>query len=468
MNLEELQEAESYRDRISTVDDKGKRKWVFASKVKGEFYKWRNIVSYLYLAIFFILPAIRVNDMPWIMFNFPKSTFILFGKVFWPQDFFVFAIIMIAGIVFIALFTVIFGRLFCGWACPQTVFMEFFFRRIEWWIEGSPAEQRKLRDMPWNAKKIQKKLLKHSIYLLFSFAISHTFLAYIFGLKELGQMISEGPAEHGALIFGLVIFTLLFYAVFAYVRDLVCTVVCPYGRLQGVLFDKDTMQIAYDYNRGEERARINKKETTRTAGDCIDCHRCVQVCPTGIDIRDGLQMECVGCTACIDACDEVMVKVGFQKGLIRYASENEISGKRKFTFNNRMKGYTALLIGILAFITFLIATRKPVDVMISRVKGQLFQKVEGDSISNLFSAKVFNKTKFEQQFNLKLNDINGRIKFVTPNKLQIPEQKMQEVLFFVLIPNREITKRNTKIELDVYDNEGFVQTVKTTFLGPFK
>jgi len=337
--------------------------------------------------------------MPLVLFNFIDSKFIIFGKIFWPQDFFIFAVSMVAGIIFIALFTVIFGRLFCGWVCPQTIFMEFVFRKVEWLIEGSPNEQRKLSNAPWNAQKIRKKVLKHSLFILISFLISHTFLAYIFGYKELGRMMAEPMSENAGLIFGLFIFTFLFYGIFAFVRDIVCTTICPYGRLQGVLFDKDTIQIAYDYKRGEDRAKLKKKEE-RTAGDCIDCNKCVQVCPTGIDIRDGLQMECVGCTACIDACDDVMEKGGFDKGLIRYASENEIEGKGKFHFNKRMKAYSVLLLALLGFIGFLVATRNDIDTVVSRVKGQLYQEINDDSLSNLYSVKIINKTADPVDFNI--------------------------------------------------------------------
>ena len=467
MNEEELQKAKTYRDRVSTVTKEGNRNWVFATKPKGFFTNLRKYFAWFYLAIFFIMPLIYVNDMPLVMFNFPEAKFIIFGKIFWPQDFFIFAVSMVTGIVFIALFTVIYGRLFCGWTCPQTIFMEFVFRKIEWWIEGSPNEQRKRRKAPWDAKKIRIKLTKHIIFLAVSLLISHTFLAYIFGYKEVAVMMTEPLSKHAGLFTGLIIFTLLFYGVYAYVRDIICTTVCPYGRLQGVLFDKDTMQIAYDYKRGEERARLRKKEE-RTAGDCIDCNKCVHVCPTGIDIRDGLQMECVGCTACIDACDEVMEKVGFKKGLIRYASENEIEGKGKFHFNRRMKAYTILLIGLFGFIAFLIGTRKPVDTIISRVKGQLFQKVGEDSMSNLFSAKVINKTNKTKTLDLRLEGGAGRIKWLTNKEHIMHRESKDELTFFVVLPNTSVQKRKTDISISVYGNNEKIETVETTFLGPFK
>lgn len=467
MREEDLQHAESYRDRVSTVTDSGKRKWVYALKPKGKWYNYRKYIAWFYLAIFFIMPFIKVNGLPFMMINVTEGKFILFSKIFWPQDFFIFAIGMITFIVFIVLFTVVFGRLFCGWVCPQTVFMEFVFRPIEWLIEGSPTQQKKLKEPGHNTERIFKKTIKHSLYFFISFVIANTFLAYILGIDEVMKMISEPISENFGLLTGLIIFTFLFYGVFAFVRDLICTTVCPYGRLQGVMFDKDTMQVAYDYKRGEPRGKF-KKNAERTEGDCINCHKCVQVCPTGIDIRDGLQMECVGCTACIDACDEVMETLNFEKGLIRYASENEISGGTKFHFNARMKAYTVLLSILLIGMIFLISTRKTVDTYISRVKGQLYQEVEGGKISNLFEAKIINKTKDEIPLTLKLDDMHGEVKLIGKQRIKLEPETVNEYTFFLEIPRKEIPKRSTKISIGVFHGDERIQTIKTKFLGPFK
>ncbi|MBP6323565.1 MAG: 4Fe-4S binding protein, partial [Chitinophagales bacterium] len=260
MDLDELQHAESYRDRVSTVTDKGARNWVYALKPHGKFYNYRNILAAFYLLVFFGIPFIKVNGMPFVMFNVLEGKFILFSKIFWPQDFYIFAIAMITFIIFIILFTVIYGRLFCGWVCPQTIFMELVFRPIEWLVEGNPAEQKLLNNGPWNFKKVYKKLLKHLIFFTISFIIANTFLMYIFGKDKVIKIIEEPISEHVALFVGLIVFTFMFYGVFAFVREIVCTTICPYGRLQGVMFDKDTMLVAYDYKRGEERGKYKKNE----------------------------------------------------------------------------------------------------------------------------------------------------------------------------------------------------------------
>lgn len=457
---------DSFRDRISTVNASGKRNWVYALKPSGKWYKYRIVFAVLYLAFFILVPFIKVNGNPLMLINLVQGKFILFSKIFWPQDFFIFALGMITMIIFIVLFTVIYGRLFCGWVCPQTVFMEFIYRPIEWLIEGSPSQQRKLNDGPWTFEKIWKKTVKHLLYFLIAVLITHVFLAYIVGVDEIGKFYSEPLGDHIGLFSGILFFSLLFYGVFAFVRDIVCTTICPYGRLQGVMFDKDTMQIAYDYNRGEPRGKF-RKNVERTEGDCINCLKCVQVCPTGIDIRNGLQMECVGCTACIDACNEIMDAMHFERGLIRYASETELKTGEKFHFNNRMKAYTALLMVLVIVMSAFVATRKSVDTYISRVKGQLYQETQDQKISNLFEAKIINKTKKEMPLSLKVQGFDGNFKFVGVDRIVLKKEAITDVTFFLEIPKDQVKLHSTPIKIEVYSGDEKLQSVKTKFLGPF-
>ena len=457
---------ESFRDRHSNTTKEGKRKWVYASKPTGRLYNYRKFLSWFYFAIFLALPLIKVNGMPLLQLNFPEGKFILFSKIFWPDDFFIFAVAMVAGIVFVALFTVIFGRVFCGWVCPQTVFLEFLFRPIEWAIEGNPAQQKKLDAGPWTGNKIFKKIVKHSIYFVISFLIAHTFLAYIIGVDEVWKIVHEPIANNVGLFFGLLFFTGLFFVVFAYIRDIVCTTICPYGRLQGVLFDKDTMQVSYDYVRGEPRGKIVKGQEQQL-GDCVDCKLCVQVCPTGIDIRNGVQMECVGCTACIDACDNVMAKISRPLGLIRMASENQIAKKEKFHYNARMKAYTAILVVLTGLMTYLIVTRNSVDTTISRVRGQLYQELGTDSLSNLFSAKIINKTKKDIPYEFRLENVPGKIRMINAHKMELKAESINDITFFIDIPKSAITSRSTEIKVGVYSNGKNIETKKAKFLGPF-
>jgi len=463
---EEIYHAEIFRDRISSVTASGKRNWIYAFKPSGKFYTYRNVVSYMYLLVFFVMPFIKIKGNPLFLINVIDSKFILFGKIFWPQDFFIFALGMISFIIFIVLFTIIYGRLFCGWTCPQTVFLEFVFRKIEWWIEGSASRQKALHDGPWTLEKVWKKTLKHVLFLAISFLIAHTFLAYIIGKDEIIKIIREPLSQHTGLLVGLIAFTLLFYGVFAFVREIVCTTICPYGRLQGVMFDKDTMQISYDYKRGEERGRFKKNEE-RTKGDCIDCKKCVVVCPTGIDIRDGVQMDCVGCTACMDACDEVMDKIGFKTGLIRYASENQIAHGTHFKFNTRMKAYSGLLAVLMMAMSFMIITRNTIDTYISRVKGQLYQEVGENKLSNLFDAKIINKTNEDIPVELKVEGLDGTIRLVGAQQFLLKKEAVNEFTFFLDLPKSALHLRSNKIVIGVYSGGKKIQTVKTNFLGPF-
>lgn len=466
MTEEELLKPSTFRDTVSTVTNGGKRHWIYALQPKGKFYNIRNVLAFVYVIVFFVMPFIKVNDMPFILLNVVKGKFILFGKIFWPQDFFIFAIAMITFIIFIVLFTVVYGRLFCGWACPQTIFMEFVFRKIEWWIEGSPSQQKAREKEGFTTTNAFRKSAKHVIFFLLSFLIAHTFLAYIIGVDELLRIIEEPMFEHIALLTGLLIFTFLFYSVYAFVREIVCTTICPYGRLQGVMFDKDTMQISYDYERGEPRGKFSKKQENHY-GDCIDCKKCVAVCPTGIDIRNGIQMECVGCTACIDACNGIMEQLSLPKGLIRYASENEIANKTKFVFNTRMKAYTALLGLLIIFMSILIASRKTVDTYVSRAKNQLYQELPTGSISNLYDAKILNKTNKEIPVELSIEDNIGIIKIVGSKNILLKKEAVNEITFFVEIDKSKIKHRSTAIKINVIKDGKIIETIKTKFLGPF-
>ncbi|NND63713.1 MAG: cytochrome c oxidase accessory protein CcoG, partial [Flavobacteriaceae bacterium] len=298
------EEKEKFRDSIATVDSEGKRAWLYPKKPSGRFYEYRKVVSYVLLAFLFAAPFIHVNGNQFIMLNVLERRFNIFGFPFWPQDFHLFVIMMIIGVVFVIFFTVAFGRLFCGWVCPQTIFMEMVFRRIEYWIDGDRGKQIRLDKMPWNAEKIKKRILKWTIFFIISFLIANVFLAYLIGSERLIRYVIDGPFQHVSTLISLLIFTGVFYFVFAWFREQVCIIACPYGRLQGVLLDNKSIVVAYDHKRGENEAgrakfRKNEDRPSTGKGDCIDCFQCVHVCPTGIDIRNGTQLECVNCTACI-------------------------------------------------------------------------------------------------------------------------------------------------------------------------
>jgi len=459
---------ESFRDRVATVDAKGKRKWVFAQKPKGKFYRIRTLVSIGFFILFFSLPFIQINGRPLFLFNIPEARFIIFGKIFWPQDFFILGVTMITFIVFVVLFTAAFGRLFCGWVCPQTIFMEMLFRKVEYWIEGDAGRQKLLKTSAWTARKVRIKLTKHLAFFILAFIIANFFLSYIIGVEELKKITSEPVSKHTGGLFSILIFSGVFYGVYAYFREQACTVICPYGRLQSVLLDRNSMIVAYDYKRGEPRGKYRKiKDSEINTADCIDCFQCVKVCPTGIDIRNGTQMECVGCTACIDACNTMMDAVGQARGLIRYASENGIADSKKLRYTGRMKFYSVVLIILAGLLTFLLATRKNVDGTIVRAAGMLYQERGEDSLSNLYTIKIINKTQHDVPLTLRLENAPGRIIEAEGKSIDVKKEGQGRGSFFIVLPKTFIRKRKVDLQVGLYEGNKKITVATTTFMGAF-
>jgi len=465
-------ENEIFRDSIATITSEGKRSWIFPKKPGGKFYKYRSYVSYFLLLFLFAAPFVKINGNQFLLFNVLERKFNIFSFPFWPQDFHLLVISMIIGVVFVILFTVAFGRIFCGWICPQTIFMEMVFRKIEYWIEGDRGKQIRLKKQPWNAEKIRKRVTKWVVFYLISFAIANVFLAYLIGSDRLIDHITSPPSENIGTLIALLIFTCVFYFVFAWFREQVCIIACPYGRLQGVLLDNKTINVAYDYVRGEGkngRAKIRKNEDRTAAGkgDCIDCNQCVVVCPTGVDIRNGTQLECVNCTACIDECDTIMEKVGLPKGLIRYASEDNIAKKVPFRLTARMKGYSAVL-GILIFVLIgMLFLRNDLEATILRLPGQLYQAKENNIISNVYTYKLVNKTSEDiDQVNYKLLSHKGEIKVVSNQDITIPRQGLAEGTLFIELHSSLVKGDKVKLKIGVFSNGELIETASTNFLGP--
>jgi len=457
---------QSFRDSVATISKQGTRNYIFPKKPKGKFYNLRTLVSVIYLIVFFTLPFIKVDDEPIFLFNVLQRKFIFFGQVFWPQDFFIFAVGLLTFMVFIIFFTVVFGRVFCGWACPQTIFMEMVFRKIEYWLDGDMNEQRRLKEMPWNAFKIRKRIAKIAVFYFISFIIANFFLAYVIGMDEVLAMVKEGVAANLVTFISLLVFSAVFFFVYYWFREQVCIVVCPYGRLQGVLLDKKSIVVAYDYVRGEPRGKIKKeKEGKWDTGDCVDCFACVRVCPTGIDIRNGTQLECVNCTACIDACNTIMDKVGRPRGLIRYESEENIAHSKKTKFNWRIAAYSFVLLLLTSALVVMLVTRDDVDARVLRTAGQMYQAMPDGRISNLYNIKLINKTRKDISVSMNLENMKGEITVIGKDMI-VPKESYFQTSFFVKIERQLIEKRKTPIVLGVYQNNKKIETIKTTFLGP--
>ncbi|WP_019670625.1 cytochrome c oxidase accessory protein CcoG [Eudoraea adriatica] len=463
---------ENFRDSIGTINEEGKRAWIFPKKPSGRFYEYRKWVSYVLLIFLFASPFIKINGNQFLMFNVLERRFNIFSFPFWPQDFHLFVISMIIGVIFVAFFTVAFGRIFCGWMCPQTIFMEMVFRRIEYWIDGDRGAQMRLAKQSWNGEKIRKRLLKWFVFFVISFLIANVFLAYLIGSDQLIQYVTDGPLAHTSTLVSLLIFTAVFYFVFAWFREQVCIIACPYGRMQGVLLDNKSIVVAYDHKRGEsengrKKFRKNEDRNALGYGDCIDCFQCVHVCPTGIDIRNGTQLECVNCTACIDECDTIMEKINLPKGLIRYASEDNIERKAKFTFNPRLKGYSAVLVILIGVLIGMLFLRNDLEANILRLPGQLYERKEGNIISNVYTYKLINKTSKDiENVSFKLLSHKGNIDLVSHRSFEVPAQQLSEGTLFIEINNSALSGDKDKLKIGVYSGEELIETTTARFLAP--
>lgn len=446
--------------------ESGKRQWMYPLVRKGRFYKWRSWLSYVYLILFFSGPFLRINGQPLLLLNFMDRQFVLLGQVFWPQDIFLFMLASLVFLVFVVVFTIAFGRIFCGWICPQTIFMEMVFRKIEIWIEGDANKRKKLDAGAWTKEKLVKKTSKHILFILVSFLIANTFLGYIIGSESLIKIIIEPVASHWIGFISIWVFTIVFYLVYSQVRELVCTLICPYGRLQSVLIDQHTLVVAYDDVRGEPRGKLSRNpDPFNLKGDCVDCGLCVAVCPTGIDIRKGTQIDCINCTVCIDACDQVMDKINKPRNLIGYFSENMIRLKEKPSFTGRMKAYTGVIILLIAVLSYFIFSRADMDVTIMRSAGMLYQEQPGGYISNIYNAEIINKTNKDKTINIVADDPSVKIKYIqAPGK--VSGGGTEKTVFFVMVPLSHIHTAKTNIHLRLMQGSKVIQTVSTNFIGP--
>lgn len=463
---------EDFRNRIGTMTNEGKRSWVYPKKPSGKFFTYRKWFTYFLLIFLLASPFIHINGNQFLLFNFMQREFYIFGFPFWPQDFYIGVAVMIVAVIFITLFTSAFGRIFCGWICPQTIFMEMVFRRLEYWVEGDRGAQMRLDKQDWNSEKIRKKGVKWFLFLIVAFVIANVFLAYLVGSKTLLGYLKTGPLENIATFTGVLIFTGVFYFIFSWFREQVCTIACPYGRLQSVLLDKKSVVVAYNHKRGERekgRSKFRKNENRQEIGkgDCIDCFQCVNVCPTGIDIRNGTQLECINCTACIDACDDIMDKVDLPRGLIGYYSEENIEKEEKFSFTPRMKGFAAILFVLVGLLSGMLFLRNDVEANVLRLPGQLYEMNEENIISNVYTFKLINKTTAAiEDVHFELLSHNGSIESVTNKNIQVPEKGLAEGTLFIKINRAALTNEKDEVEIGIYSGKKLIETTETNFMGP--
>ena len=444
-------------ERPSTMDETGKRVFIFPASVSGFWRRNRNIVEVFLIILFLVLPWIKIGGHQALLLNIGDRQFSIFGLTFWAHDapliFFILALLTI-GLAFI---TAVWGRIWCGWGCPQTVFIEGVFRRLEYWIIGSHIQQRNFAKAPWNIKKFFKLSLLWSLFLIVSLVIAHSFIAYFVGADSLVEMTQHNPEQNWTIFLVMGFITAFILFDFGWFREQFCIIMCPYGRFQSVLMDDDSLTVSYDPVRGEPRK--GKTKSGEPEGDCIDCYKCVAVCPTGIDIREGLQLECIGCTACIDACDEVMEKIDRPRGLIRYATGSSLKGIKSKFLKPRVAIYSVLLIAVISALIFSISKREDIVVTVLRGKDSPYQVIkneeDGEEIINHFKLHLKNQTFEDLILEMAVPDIwkKKNVEIVSQTQTIKLHGGMNSTLhIFIKFPPSVIgTEGSKNIELDFID-----------------
>ena len=445
-----------------------KHKKVYPREVHGLFAALRVTGVFVLLGMYYIIPWIEWEGTQLVLFDLPARKFHIFGTVFWPQDFFYLALLLIVAALSLFFFTALAGRLWCGFACPQTVWTEVFLW-IERKIEGDRPRQMKLDKAPWSAKKIRIKATKHTIWIVFSLFTGLTFVGYFSPLRELivnAFNFDLGPWEW---------FWILFYGFATYgnagwLREQVCTYMCPYARFQSAMIDKDTLIISYDVERGESRGRRKKGVDPKEEGlgDCIDCTICVQVCPTGIDIRDGLQYDCIGCAACIDACDDVMGKMGYEKGLVRYTTENMLHGSATHFIRPRIIIYAIILLAITASTFYAIANRDPLALDVIRDRNSLYRETNEGFIENVYIIKVMNMDKVSRRYHLSVSGIEGLVMDMDRTDIEVDAGSVIEIPVRAKVDPENLEKRSNEIYFNLQADyqDDLLISEEARFIGP--
>jgi cytochrome c oxidase accessory protein FixG len=446
---------------LSTLNRDGSRRWIRPKLSKGRYYRRRLVTAWALIATFTLIPILKLGGKPLMLFDIPKREFTFFGATFLPTDTFLLMLLLFSIFIGIFLITAVLGRVWCGWACPQTVYMEYLYRPIETFIEGGRNRQIEMDDHGPNIRR----LLKYVVFFAISAILANTFLAYFVGWESLLEWITGSPSEHPTAFAVVLGTTLLMFFDFAWFREQTCIVACPYGRFQSVLLDTQSLIVGYDTNRGEPRAKWRKKEE-RKAGDCIDCHLCVSTCPTGIDIREGLQMECIHCTQCIDACDGVMDRIGLDRGLIRYTSQAELaSGKGSF-LRPRLVVYSAILLVMFSAFAFSLAGKQTADVTLLRGLGAPFTILPSGEVSNQIRIKIANRSPEERSYLIELESA-GDLTLVAPeNPLQVAAGETQITAAFITAPSSAFTDGEAGITLQIGDGVDFSEEIEYRILGP--
>lgn len=453
-----------------TIGDGGRRIWVYAREVKGFFIKYRRYTAWVLLFIYLSIPWYKWNGEPLFLLDLLHGRWVLFGVSFWPVDLILFLPLLISIVVTVFLVTSLWGRIWCGWACPQTVFLQFVFEPIERFFEGNAAKREKQDKGPFKATLLFKKIAKHLVYVLFSALIANTFLAYFWGIDNVLAAITRSPTEHWQAFWFIVGISLVFYFIFSWFKEQACIIICPYARFQSVLVDEKSLNVMYDYGRGEPRGvpKKNSSENLEVAkiGDCVNCGHCVKVCPTGIDIRQGIQLECIGCAKCIDACDSIMTAWKRPTGLIRYASQSELENKPHSLLRPRVFVYSGLITILIILFGILLSNRNLTTLALVRKGASPYIENGVDSVTNIYSLSIRNKSGKDRHYQVVADNLPGHFNLQS----QLVEVKKGEILSvpLILTTSRNFTQGGSKlVDLKVVDT---LENIKlpVNLLGPFQ
>jgi cytochrome c oxidase accessory protein FixG len=456
---------DTFRNELASIAPDGRRRWVYARQPAGRLYRARTLVSVFLLGFLLSAPFITIRGQPLMLLNVLERRFVLLGVVFPPQDFGLVVLIALTAIVTVMLATVTVGRVWCGWLCPQTIFMEMVFRRLEYLIDGSVEQQLRRDRGPRSRGSLLRKGGKQAIFFALSFLIANVFLAWVIGAAALRAIVTDAPVRHLGGLSAIVLFTLVFYLVFARFREQACVLACPYGRIMSALVDAQTVTVTYDVRRGEPRGRIAAAATPR-AGDCVDCHRCVTVCPTGIDIRNGIQLECVNCTACIDACNDVMHRVGRPPGLIRYASAASMQSPARRWLTGRVLSYGVVWVLLVGTLSGLLGTRSALDVLVLRQSGTLSVPLPGGDVANFYTVQAMNRTGRPLTFELEVVAPRGGSVTLLGPPWQVGPYAVLDGRFMLRLPPGSLGGSSTPVRVQVRSDGAAVQTIESAFLAP--
>jgi cytochrome c oxidase accessory protein FixG len=446
---------------LSTLNRDGSRRWLRPKLSKGRYYRPRLVTAWSLIAIFTLIPILKMGGKPLMLFDIPRREFSFFGATFLPTDTFLLMLLLFTIFVGIFLVTALWGRVWCGWACPQMVYMEFLYRPLERWIEGGRSRQMRLDEAGPNARRI----LKYPVFFVISAFLANTFLAYFVGWEQLISWVTQPPTRHPVAFAVMLVTTLLMFADFAWFREQTCIVACPYGRFQSVLLDRQSLIVGYDSERGEPRARWRKGQP-RSEGDCIDCKLCVSTCPTGIDIREGLQLECIACTQCIDACDEVMARIGLDRGLVRYTSQEELEHGSRRLVRPRLVVYSGILLLMFGTLAFSLAGKPTADVTLLRGLGAPFQLLPTGEVSNQIRLKIANRSDGVRSYTLSLIDADDLVLVAPENPLEVDAGDARMTAAFITVPAEALVDGELAVVFRVTDGVDFAREIPYRLLGP--